>query len=103
MAEEPHRTRIRLSGARYPGTDIPADLVAEVRRARLGRRLNLELAFGNFAGEVPLEPWLRGDVALTRRLDLSNPLIAGGPGPRVEAVGRGTLRFSPNWDLDLRG
>ncbi|MFQ5810049.1 MAG: hypothetical protein ACE5JM_10565, partial [Armatimonadota bacterium] len=48
-------TRVELQGATYPGTELPADLVCEVRSAPVGSTMRLQMALGGFEAEAPAE------------------------------------------------
>ncbi|HVB28528.1 MAG TPA: hypothetical protein VNG91_01835, partial [Terriglobia bacterium] len=70
--------RVALVNARYPGTELPADLECELARAPGGWRMHLRMALGGFHGEAPFEPWLRNAAALKSAVHLNQ---------RIEGLG----------------
>lgn len=93
--------RMALTGARYPGTGLPADFIAVVEKA--SRRLRLQLAIARAAAEVPAVAWLAG---------LMPAAVVTRPGLQVLNQGRdGVLdlpepaaaEFRPDWSLTLAG
>ncbi|MFN0087374.1 MAG: hypothetical protein ACKVX9_18435 [Blastocatellia bacterium] len=52
--------RIELDGAKYPGTDLPADLRCDLSRGNSGWVMRLNLSLCDFITEVPFIEWLAG-------------------------------------------
>ena len=46
------RIRVTLTGARYPGTDFWADLIAELQQGMLSPRITIQMSLGHFPAEV---------------------------------------------------
>src|ERR1700694_4137600 len=55
------RIRFELSRARYPGTNLPADLTGELNRVGRRWRMHLHMALGGFDAKFPFEKWLVGN------------------------------------------
>ncbi|HEV8399218.1 MAG TPA: hypothetical protein VGQ18_05185 [Gemmatimonadales bacterium] len=96
------RIRVELSGAHYPGTNLPADFVCEVTPDLLGCRMQLTLALGGFRCDTPFEGWLEGTGNARSRVRLRQrcPL---GAGASLAVAGGAEADFSPAWVLTLNG
>jgi len=95
--------RITLLDARYPGTNLPADMQCELTRASVGWRMRLKMALGGFDGEAPFERWLRSEASV-RSVAQLHTNIGDLPGPSsLSLAGRAQAQFSPNWTLRLAG
>src|SRR5579884_1896078 len=97
------RLTVRLQNARYAGTTIPADLLADIRLGLGGWRMTLRMGVGGFRSTVPFEAWLLGkepaqsSIAMglqTLRLDSSGMLQLGG---------EAKAGFSADWQLAFTG
>jgi len=95
--------RIALSGARYPGTELPADLTCELRRGLTGWRMKLRLALGGLTSEGPLENWLAGAELARGRARLSRTTCHLGDGVNLSLGGITEAEFLPDWRLVFRG
>jgi hypothetical protein len=102
--------RIELAGARYPGTDVSADLVCEVSSALLSSSMKLTLALaGAHAAEqrvlldVPVERWLAGACSARAPVALDSTVCRFGPGACLSLSGPAQADFSPDWVLKLTG
>ncbi|HVA01360.1 MAG TPA: hypothetical protein VMV34_06870 [Terriglobia bacterium] len=95
--------RVSLTGARYPGTELPADLVCELTRAPIGWRMRLKMALGGFDAVAPFERWLRGEAGARSVVHLDRSLQGVGESSRLALAGRAQAEFSPNWTLRLAG
>ncbi len=95
--------RIALSGARYPGTELPADLTCELRRGLTGWRMKLRLALGGLTSEGPLENWLAGAEPARGRARLSRTTWHLGDGVNLSLGGITEAEFLPDWRLTFRG
>src|SRR6266446_1107478 len=59
--DPPQGTAISLHGARFPGTELPADFVCIVgRTGPFGTPANITFTLGGFHAQVILENWLAG-------------------------------------------
>jgi hypothetical protein len=103
LTEQDGATRITLTGARYPGTALPADLAAELRQVRSVWRLRLRLAAGGFAADVPLADWLSGNALARSRVRLNDLAAALGAAGALRLAGTGEATFTPEWELHLAG
>jgi hypothetical protein len=103
VTEEADLVRVRLAGATWPGTGLPADLLAEARRALTGWRLRLRFAWGRLETEVPLEAWLAGAEPARARGQLATASVTLGDGAALRVGGAAHLEFRPDWSLRLRG
>jgi len=93
---------LALLNARWPGTDLPADLTLTVRPGLLNRTATIETALGMKA-TVRLEPWLQGRERAVAPARLENALCALGNGERVQLRGEAELCFAPDWTLAVEG
>lgn len=103
VTERPDLVRARLTGAKWPGTQVPADLVAEARRSLSGWRLRLQMAWGRLEAEVPLEAWLAGaePARATGRLERCAVGLEEGVG--LALGGAAQVEFRPDWTCRLQG
>lgn len=94
--------RLLLRGARFPGTDISAELTAEVRPALIGSRMRLHMRLGDVHLSVPFERWLAGlDPALGTLASGSTTLRLGPV--LVVLEGPCTVALRPDTGLALQG
>lgn len=103
LTEEADRTRITLSGATFPGTALPANLISEVYRTLSGWRMRLHLALGSFATDLPLQDWLSGAKQARARVRLDGLATAIGTSGKLLLSGAAELRFTPDWQIHLHG
>ncbi len=103
VTEEADLVRVRLTGATWPGTGVPADLVAEARKALSGWRLRLQLAWGKLEAEAPLEAWLAGAEPARASGRLETHSVALGEGSSLALGGTAQVEFRPDWTCRLRG
>jgi hypothetical protein len=96
------RIAIELTGATYPGTDVPADFACVIRRSVVGWRMRIKHAFGGLEAEVPFEAWLTGAEPARAQVKAPGVLCAVGAGGKIEASG-GEASFCPDWTLRLEG
>jgi hypothetical protein len=101
VEEDARTVRVRLQGARLPGTSVPADLRCRVSKGRLAWTVQLDLGFGGFRCEGELEPWLAGETAFAAPVNWQGFLLEAGQGVSVAVEGCGRARFLPNWTLSL--
>ncbi|HUZ47356.1 MAG TPA: hypothetical protein VMW54_12040 [Terriglobia bacterium] len=98
-----HLIRVALVNARYPGTNLPADMECELTRAAAGWRMQIKMALGGFQGTAPFEPWLRGETAPRSIVNLDESVEAFGKSSSLHVAGRAQAQFFPNWTLRLAG
>ena len=97
------RLRFELSRARYPGTNLPADLTGELNRIGRRWRLHLRMTLGGFDAKIPFEQWLAGNEAAVSGVRLQQTVSDLGRSGRVLASGNARATFNPGWTLDFRG
>lgn len=103
-AEHTGRTvRIELRDARFPGTDIPADLTCEIRPGLVRRTIDIAMAFGGFKCSMPLEPWLLGAQPAQSKVAVERHAAEFSSDARLEIAGAAHARFGPDWCLDIDG
>ncbi|MBI3967204.1 MAG: hypothetical protein HY329_16340, partial [Chloroflexi bacterium] len=95
--------RLDLVGAKLPGTELSADLTAELRPDFLGWRLSLRLAFGGFQGEAPFERWLLGEEPVRAIVSSDGPVCKLGGSSGLVLSGRAQAELFPMWSLRLSG
>jgi len=95
--------RIELKDARYPGTEIPADLLCELKRGVVGWQMLLRFEWGGFESRAPFGSWLAGDVPARSRVRLDGRICELGSSASLAASGQAQAEFFPNWTLHLRG
>lgn len=101
--EQDEGYRVELTGARYPGTKVAADLVADLTRHNGRWTLDLHMAFGGFRAVVSLEDWLAGVVAASSDVIVTEPLCRMAGGACVAGGGAALAEFRPDWTLRLHG
>jgi hypothetical protein len=100
----PGGTRIELKDARFPGTQLPADFVAEVGpRGAFGTPMRLSFTLGGFGAEVILERWLVGLDAARSAITVDSEVCPLGAASRVWLAGNAEAWFTPNWLFQLIG
>jgi hypothetical protein len=96
-------TRLRLVGARYPGTSLPADLVCELRREVRGWAMRIRFALGGAVVEAPVDNWLAGGQPATGRARLSESTLLPGSRAELRLTGPAEAQFYPSGELRLHG
>jgi hypothetical protein len=94
---------IRLDGALFPGTSLPADLTCEIRPGLLGRRMNLSFKLGGFKGSVQLEGWLMGNEILSSVVELDHAICMLGRNEKFSVSGSSHAEFHPSWTFRFDG
>jgi hypothetical protein len=92
-----------LTGARFPGTELTADLECEIVNRMLDWQMNLRLALGGCRYSASFERWLLGNEAATCDADLSRKQVLSRGGLELEIGGPAQVGFSPDWRLSFRG
>ncbi|HEV3312956.1 MAG TPA: hypothetical protein VG815_20795, partial [Chloroflexota bacterium] len=95
--------RLQLSGAKFPGTDISADFRAEIKEGISGWWMTLTLGMARVRTRVPFERWLDGREPAEATALMRSSSIRLGTTARAVIGGAGTLAFSPDWSVRLRG
>ncbi len=94
---------LELSGAKYPGTDLPADLVCELRPGIVNWWMTLRLALGDFTSEMPFESWLAGAEPARSKVRMNSTLCSLGTAAGIVLSGKAEAEFYPDWLLRLTG
>jgi len=94
------QTRLELSGATFPGTNLPADLVCE---ADLNNRIQFTFALGSLTAKAPLAAWLACEANATGRAALAHDACALGEIGRLTLDGMAKGQFFPDWGFRLEG
>jgi len=98
----PKGTHITLQGARFPGTQLPADFVCIVGKTTpLGTPATLTFTFGGFHSQVVFENWLAGLELMKSQVTVSGDVCPLGEGSKLSLSGTGAARFSPNWLMEI--
>lgn len=96
--------RIELKGARFPGTQLPADFVCVVRpKGFFGTPMEITFNLGGFHGQVGFELWLAGQQPLQSHVTLNTDVCPLGTASKLAIAGRAEARFFPNWLLSMGG
>lgn len=95
--------RIDLSGARFPGTPLPADFTCEIVPGFLGSEMRLEMALGGFRCHVPFEAWLLDRARARSAVSLRSEIRSPGAGPALALRGRAEAELSPDGSLRFTG
>jgi hypothetical protein len=98
-----HFIRLALTDATYPGTNLPADLVCELRRGIGGWRMHLQLGLGGFKCTVPFERWLAGLEPARSNIYLRSRPCQLNATSVLAITGPARAHFSPDWLLRLEG
>lgn len=96
-------TRVSLSGARFPGTAIPADFTCEITEGIVGSRMKLSLALGSAEFSVPFESWLAGGAQAETIARIEPVLCAMAPHVSLRLGGAARLVFAPDWSITAVG
>ncbi len=96
------RILVELSRAIYPGTDMPADLRAEIRHGAGGWRIQLKMALGGFSAGGLFVPWLAGLDSLRSRVSLSGPPLRLDPDTALTVAGSAQAAYTPEWVTTAR-
>ena len=94
---------LELTRAKYPGTDLPADLNCEIRRGLVGWNMKLHLVLGNFTSQFPLDRWLAGLETAHSPVTCTGRVCGLGNASYLKMSGSANAEFSPDWVLHLEG
>jgi hypothetical protein len=97
------RLRVELTGARYPGTAVPADMVCDFRKALAGWRMKIKFALGGSSREMPLGSFLAGAEPVRAKLRMAATGCQLSANSRLTLGGSAKAEFLPNWTLRLEG
>jgi hypothetical protein len=95
--------RIVLRGAKYPGTELPADFACVLRRGIVGWRMKFRPLLGNSVSNTPFEKWLAGDVPARSYPQLDTGVCRLGKDTEIRLSGRAQAEFFSDWTLRLEG
>lgn len=95
--------RVSLSGARFPGTDLSADFICQLRPALTGHRMRISLALGRFRSEVSFERWLAGSQAAASAVRLNATVGVANAPWSVSIAGPARAVLTPAFSLQLTG
>ena len=95
---------ITLTGARFPGTELPADFVCVIEKTGpFGTPASLTFTFGGFHAQVVLENWLAGVQPMHSSVTVTGDVCPLGATSKLALSGTGHARFSPNWLMEIGG
>lgn len=103
VAQSEGSIRIRLSGATYPGTSLPADLDVRLRKGVAGWRVTLKMPLGRFSASGSFERWLARAEPLRSRVLLKNKTVVLDEHCVLRVDGTAEATFTPDWVLTLQG
>jgi len=95
--------RIVLSGARFPGTDIPADMEATVTPLKGRWLLRIAFVWGGFQAETDLEMWLQGAAEARSTLLGVSEICGLGAERRLLLEEQPDAAFYPSWGFRIKG
>jgi hypothetical protein len=96
--------RIELKGARFPGTELPADLVCILGKTGLfGTPIDLTFTLGGFHGQATIERWLAGLQLLESEVAVNTDVCPLGTTSKLAISGHARAQFFPNWILPMEG
>jgi hypothetical protein len=97
-------SRLTLTGAQLPGTDVPADFVVLIgKTGPNGTSADFTFTFGGFHGQVVLENWLAGSAALQSPVTLNGDICPLGASSKLGFTASGEARFAPDWRMQVDG
>jgi hypothetical protein len=100
----PHAVEIRLSNARFPGTQLAADFVCTLQpRTLLGTPMQIKFALGGFDAHASLEQWLAGHAVAESAISLSTDVCVLTPASKLALTGQAEARFLPAWIFQMSG
>jgi len=99
----PGRIRVELAGAVFPGTQLPADFVCDIRQAMLLWRMDLAFRLGTFHARTPFVRWLTHKETARSDVHLSNGICNLGADGDAHLSGHASADFTPDWIFTVRG
>jgi|GEM_PF-1743270 len=103
LQQTPDTVQLELRGARYPGTDLPADFRCTIHRGATGWGIRMQMALGGFAGTAPFIGWLLGLSTLRSNVGLEKSSVGLGTAASLGLEGPARATFCPDWHTDLAG
>jgi hypothetical protein len=91
--------RVALTGARWPGTHLRADMTLTLD----GGRLEIALAFGGFRARVSAREWLLGEKVASSRVSLPGLVCDLDSRGSVALSGSALAEFTPDWRVSIFG
>ncbi len=92
---------VSLTGARYPGTDLPADFTCTVRPGLLSSSMSIRFALGNLEGSCAFEQWLLGYTTLHLGGSGKAARVGISPDVHLDLQDPYVGSFDPSWILRL--
>ena len=92
--------RIRLSGARWPGTRLSADMTLTLDDVG---KLDITLALGGFSARVKAKQWLLGEKVARSKVTLSGLVCELDSRGALGVKGTALAEFTPDWRLVFIG
>jgi hypothetical protein len=97
-------TGVELKGARFPGTELPADFVLKIQpTGTLGTPTSFKFTLGGFQGQVVLERWLAGQQALQSAVTLGQDVCPLGQNSKLSVNGSAEAWFLSTWQFQMFG
>ena len=97
-------TRVTLTGAKLPGTDLPADFVLDLEHTGPGvTAAHFTFTLGGFDARVPFEEWLTGRAELSAAAQPSGRICPLGTGSQLSFASAGAAGFTPDWRMRFDG
>ena len=94
---------MELTNARYPGTDLPADMACRIERGLTGWQMKLRMKLGGFRASVPFERWLLGRETAESTVTIDHRLCALDDNNGLRLQGKADAVFRPDGSLWLSG
>ncbi|HEV2722867.1 MAG TPA: hypothetical protein VG323_22775, partial [Thermoanaerobaculia bacterium] len=94
---------VALRGARFAGTEIPADFVCEVRRHARGWRMRLRFAAFPKTMSASFVSWLAGAADLSCRTAVRQSVFDARVGSLSLEGGEALVTFTPDWVVRVDG
>src|SRR5687768_982414 len=88
--------KLTLTGATYPGTELPADFTCEIKQGLTGWKMKLRHSLGGFSGQAPFERWLTGQADLESSVKVNAEVCSLGGVAPVKLDGRAHAAFRPD-------
>lgn len=88
---------LTLTGARFPGLDLSADLTARLFVENNIEQLELKIGFCGFLAQVALVDWLNGNADAMARVFLDDSICRITEGVNLRAGGASIAVFNPSW------
>ena len=93
----------KLAGARFPGTDLPANVTIQTVGTGATTRLHIRMELGGFEAEVPLAKWLSGEAVASSAVRFDGQTCPLKGLTSLKLSGQGVATFTPDWRLTIEG